>query len=861
MMAHFPHQHIKIPANRQQLRFKKGGRNTFKRRTDLSREQHAARLQQQIETVSDQFEEEREKRSDQAGGDDFGLILNIESAPDFPLKLDSLEKAPSKNKDGIYLLNVRKKETPEGRVTLAAILVPCGQLQTLSKKIFAYADPNKDRTDKEGSKSPRNADLLTNIERIGVAALEGLWTEPESLPTEDEPLWWELWISRAPRAERKDRSWVDLFEETTQSLKLEVNRFRLRLPDHEIVLTRARRSDLEGSLDLLNTLTEVRMVRPCSIDLSELPGPEQNEWIAEAQERIRFPSPNAPAVCLLDTGVNRAHPLLANLLAEDDMETVIPQFGTADHSNPRNAHGTSMAGMAAYDDLRNLMLSSESGEQEHRLESVKLIHEGDEHDHKGDEDDSQNYGAATREGVARPEVSNPQRKRVYCLALTQAGFPAEGQPSSWSAAIDGSVAGTGEEGSPKRVFFVGAGNHRDFLNYRYLKTNKDSAVENPAQAWNGIAVGAMTRRCEITEEDDESRHSRAVATFEGLSPFSRTSVPWNVHWPINPDIVMEGGNLAKNQSGDYMERESLEPISTASNFQTGRPLCNMNATSAATASAARLGAMLVERFPDYWPETHRGLMVHAARWRAPMLGAIDPHRPSNSGAVQKLLRLYGYGEPDQARLFGSGESGTTMIIQDQIQPYDPESKPGKANLGYFNLHSLPWPKDVFDQHRDIELSLRVTLSYFIDPNPGSRCWDRSQKYRYASHLLRFSFKRPTEDDEAFRRSLEKRVEEEEGAIDSRTPSDPRWALGPQLRGKSGSLVQDIWKGSPAELAEMGKVAVYPAKGWFATRSFPKDHEFHNCHQKTVRYSLIVSIDAEQDIGLYTAISNRVSIEV
>ena len=55
-------------------------------------------------------------------------------------------------------------------------------------------------------------------------------------------------------------------------------------------------------------------------------------------------------------------------------------------------------------------------------------------------------------------------------------------------------------------------------------------------------------------------------------------------------------------------------------------------------------------------------------------------------------------------------------------------------------------------------------------------------------------------------------------------------VGSKLRGKSGSLVQDIWHGSAAHLAEMGQIAIFPVKGWFASRSFPDGHEFNNCHQ-------------------------------
>jgi hypothetical protein len=52
---------------------------------------------------------------------------------------------------------------------------------------------------------------------------------------------------------------------------------------------------------------------------------------------------------------------------------------------------------------------------------------------------------------------------------------------------------------------------------------------------------------------------------------------------------------------------------------------------------------------------------------------------------------------------------------------------------------------------------------------------------------------------------------------------------------------------------MGHLAVFPVKGWWATRKFPVGHEHHNCHEQHVRYSLIVSIDTEAALPIYTDI--------
>tara|TARA_R110002095_G_scaffold178312_1_gene155630 strand:- start:570 stop:3116 length:2547 start_codon:yes stop_codon:yes gene_type:complete len=846
-MPDFHHKHLQIPANPQRLKFKGSGRGSFNRRS-LNVDDHAARLKQHIKNVEKDFKDEAERRKEIGKSDDFGLILNVESAPGYPLKFTSLEKKPSKLKDGINLLNVRYRVENGETVTCASILVPYGELDTLANKIEAYADRSKDSHSKKGV-NPSNADLLSNINSIGSAALNALWTEAEPLPETQDEIWWELWVSRAARATNKQKKWLEQFEEERVRLGLETNQFRLRLPDNDIILVKARLAELESSLDLLNSLTEIRKVRPCSVDLSELSGGEQHDWVDEAISRIQWPSEDAPAVCILDTGVNHAHPLLVNLLSENDLDSIVPQYGVADHPDQRSAHGTPMAGLAAYDDLRQLMLSTQRWLQTHRLESIKIIHDGNEHD-------PENYGAVTQEAVARPESKNPDRQRVYCLALTQNTPLDDGRPSSWSAAIDASASGSQEENNPKRLIMVSAGNHRNFLTYEYPKTLYESRIENPAQSWNSITVGAITRKNSIAEADDESRRSRTLAGFEELSPFSRTSKNWEPRWPIKPEIVMEGGNLAQSEAGHIVQKDSLELLSTASHFHT-RPFTSMNATSAATASASRLAAQLMAKHPNHWPETYRGLMVHSAEWRNNMLKGND----GSKRHIQEVMRQYGFGEPHQPRLFGSGESGVTMIIEDTIQPYDPESKAGAASLGYFNLHDLPWPKDVLDVHPDVELKMKVTLSYFINPCPGSRSWEKNQKYHYASHLLRFKVKNKDESEEKFQRSLQKMIElDEDDSVEIGSPApDNKWVIGRKLRGKAGSVVHDIWYGPAAQLSEMGQIAIFPVKGWFASRSFPEGHEFYDCHKFPVRYSLIISIDAEQEIGLYTSVSNLISI--
>ena len=77
-----------------------------------------------------------------------------------------------------------------------------------------------------------------------------------------------------------------------------------------------------------------------------------------------------------------------------------------------------------------------------------------------------------------------------------------------------------------------------------------------------------------------------------------------------------------------------------------------------------------------------------------------------------------------------------------LQPFFKDDEGGIKSKD-IKLHALPWPRDaLLALPFGTPVEMRVTLSYFVEPSPGERGWDR--KYGYASHGLRFKVIRPTE---------------------------------------------------------------------------------------------------------------------
>jgi hypothetical protein len=308
---------------------------------------------------------------------------------------------------------------------------------------------------------------------------------------------------------------------------------------------------------------------------------------------------------------------------------------------------------------------------------------------------------------------------------------------------------------------------------------------------------------------------------------------------------MEGGNQAidpTTRRADYVDDLMLL---TTRMSATGALLTTTADTSAAAALAARYAAIILSHYPNLWPESIRALLVHSARWT----DAMRREFPDNQR--QNRLRCYGFGVPDLNRALWSMANSATLIVEDQLQPFDKVD--GELKTKDMHLHRLPWPTSLLQELGETEIRLRVTLSYFIEPSPGRRGW--TKKHRYQSHGLRFEVKHPLETDRAFHKRLSRAAWDEDDESVVTLSDDRNWELGQRLCCK-GSIHSDTWIGTAAKLAECGVIAVYPVTGWWKERP-----HLDRCNRRS-RYSLIVTIETPQvDVGLYTPIATQIGVPV
>ena len=693
--------------------------------------------------------------------------------------------------------------------------------------------------------NPANRALVANIATIRTALLRDLW-QSDGEPETRDVAWWELWLADtvAPDDALAGLDVLGIYAAERVTV----------LSDRVVVWVQARWDELQVLLLTSLPLAEIR--HPSFIDtIEDLPWTEQTEWVDDLVARATPAPLDAPAVCHLDTGVARTHVLLAGSLAQNDLMTVVGTTGF-----DVDGHGTKMAGISLYGNLDDTLLATGPIQLRHRLESVRILPSPRRNELPHDPLD---YGTVTSEAVATAEINNP-RQRVFCMPIASDPDRA-GDPSLWSATVDAICVGTdiirngsqlrllsAPDPEAARVVVLAAGN-TDRVNQPVSASahdlSDDSGILDPGQAWNALTVGAYTDLDQLPT-DPQFQGWRPLVQAGDLSPHSRTSVVFAQRkWPIKPDICLEGGNVLT----DGVSLDESHPLLSVRTTGIGNDhtVSSANATSAATAAAARLGALAMVEYPDYWPETIRGLLVHAADW-TPLMADHVKDRKLRLSERLLWLRRYGWGVPDEDAVLHSSRQAVTMVTQDTFTPFEgPDFK-----MRHFRLHALPWPTQILQAIGAADVQLRVTLSYYIEPNPSRRGWRR--RYAYASHGLRFELQAPFETERDFIARVNREAQVEENGQPSMprpAAGNERWLVGPSQR-NTGSLHQDVWDGNGADLAACDHVAVFPVGGWW------KNNHRKDRADLPVRYTLLVSLRTrEQGVDLYTPIATQLAVPV
>lgn len=748
-----------------------------------------------------------------------GTYLEFSSAAKHDLAIRSL----GNRTQGIHILNVQKDDTTD--TIKATVYIPAGKESYFIKKVEAYA------TELTKKGKPKNNDLVGSIEDVKLAILDSFWVDsPDTMPME-QATWCEIWLRYDYNANNLE-SWREPEENITLICKeneIHIDEKHLVFPERIVKMVFANAEQLKNLISACPYITEIRHAQEVASFFEELTSNEQKEWVNELLSRSSYQKGDV-SICILDTGITAGHPLLENAIDLSHIQAVKEAWGNGDHQG----HGTEMAGIALFNDLQKALLSKSKIEISQEIESVKILP-------PVGGNLPELYGAITEQAVSLAEIANPQAKRVICMAVTSPVYNTfDGSPTSWSAAIDRITSGADEE-NEKRLFLISAGNvyPHELKDSSYPDANTLHCVESPGQAWNAITVGAYSEN--ITIQDARFSGYSPVASLGELSPYSSTSETWSSKWPIKPDVLFDGGNIASNGT-DYTECPDLSLLTT--NY---RPLIKQFSTiwgtSSATAQAAWFCSQLLSEYPDMWPETVRALMIHSAEWTEQMKNQFCTEDTKTKGR-RRLLRTCGYGIPNLEKAIQCMDNSVNMVIEGVLKPYD------KKSMNEMHIHTIPWPKEVLRELGDVSVKLKVTLSYFIEPGPGEVGW--KDKYRYPSCGLRFDVINSDESIDDFKKRVNVKMRGDDKKDKGEgTSGSSRWYLGVDNR-DVGSIHSDFCELSAIDLCETNSIAVYPVIGWW------RERDYLGKYNESIRYSLVVSLSTPKlDVDFYTEIMTKI----
>jgi len=833
-----PRKHIKLVGYAATLDYQYP-RNAFPPAMPLAqrnRNQHGNRILNQLNAIRQQFDIPPDVELAADILRDNVIYVEFTSQWGYFMDFGALEQ--DRDDPNFQILNIREEredveENPRFRYHVTMMLTQ-GGIGTFITKVTDYINRNGQYRGQDTG-HPRYYKLFSNIEDIQTATLKSFWTdEPEyPFPDENEDVWWEAWFRKTANDDFRMRRVL----ENLHAAGVQIGESELLFAEHRVRLIKGTAQQLAQSILLLDNLAELRKPQETADFICHRDADFQDDldWVNDLTNRTEnHVDENSVLICLLDSGVNNNHPLIGGFLPDERLYSYKPDsWGTGDNW-PNGGHGTGVAGLALYGDLVDALADPSTIRILHGLESFKIIH-------SGDPNDPELYGAITEFAASSPLVDRPHNPRVFCLTITDKNLSFRGRPSAWSAAIDKIAFGSALDPIAPQLIIASGGNAVMINHDDYPTVNLLESIHDPAQAYNVITVGSYTRKDRI----DAATGYIHLAPNGDMAPSNTTSTTWEHQWPLKPDIVMEGGN-ASTDGFSVSDHHALKMVTTDGDYPqfTFLPFGD---TSGAAALAAKMAAELRTAYPEFWPETIRALMIHSAEWTNTMLNN-RPFSSLNENERKVLLRTVGYGVPILENALYSANNSLTLIAEREIQPYYLDGSTGKSKE--YHLFELPWPADILaGELYATDVTLKITLSYYIEPNPGSKNKRYVNNFHYHSHALEFAVIKEREDFDQFKRRISAAAELDDDRVDN---TDETWSI-KRVRYR-GSVKKDFITMSGADMSVRNKIAVFPKPGWYRSRK--KLHK----ENTIVRYSLVVTVETpDVNIDIVTPVLNQIAI--
>lgn len=527
------------------------------------------------------------------------------------------------------------------------------------------------------------------------------------------------------------------------------------------------------------------------------------------------PHADAPAVCVIDSGIQEGHALLQPAVDQATSHCFLPGTpanAVADEVAP-GGHGTRVAGAVLYGE--EVPKAGAPG-LPFWIQNARVLN-------------AQNLMPVTlfppeamRQAVQRFN-DGPRQTRIFNHSVNARGYCRTRYMSSWAAEIDQLcnerdvliVQSAGNLPTDGAAPFIGIREHlaagRSYPGY--LAENS-ARVANPGQSLQALTVGS------VAYDAAESGAWRSFAVQpSGPSAFSRTGPGiWNV---IKPEVVTYGGDAVRTQN-DPPDIQGGGRVPAAcpelvrSTLHGPGPAYDRDeaGTSYAAPKVARIAAQVQQVLPDEPALLYRALVVQSAHWPTwaeDMLMQLR-NAPDNlpqagkqallSGASQ-ALRCLGYGIPDGQRATANTDHRTTLITSGETEIHAAEC----------HVYQVPIPPALRQQADEFDIRIDVTLSYVAQPRRTRR-----NLRRYLSTWVDWKTSNLGEGLKDFRvRALKDTNNDDEPLPGSALPwtlhEKPQWGVIRDHKRNSGTVQKDWAVVRSNTLPDHFCIAVVGHQGW------------------------------------------------
>jgi len=591
----------------------------------------------------------------------------------------------------------------------------------------------------------------------------------------------------------------------------------------DCVLMRVRMSG-RGFRDLVMSIPWlVRLETPPGLESHAgdlLPQNEMSGW------ELKSPKPDAPRVCVIDSGIQEEHRCLAPAILTADSRCFLPSKGaddTQDEVSP-SGHGTKVAGAVLYPELP---IADAEVEAVAWIQNARVLN-GD------NQFDSDQNPLKSLQEIVRLHTDRDIPTRLYVHSINAREACRTTRMTAWAALLDthaheddvlifqsaGNIAPSNP--SPNRF---GVRQHlnsgRKWPDYLLEKSCRLAA---PAQSLHAITVGSVS--------SGQWKGTYVSAFSDQLhrpSAFSRSGL--GLWGSVKPDVVEVGGDYQCSDSGDVLPCNETAPILIQSTLHRAGAIGRDVGTSFAAPKVAHIGAALQRLFPNACSQLYRALIINSARW---------PQWAEDLPESQRLdaLRMIGYGLPNLQRATENTPTRVTLITAEaQV------IRNGKAMI-----YQVPIPLAIRDAPTPTRVRIDVTLCYTAEPRQT-----RSTRHGYLETWLGWMASRLEEPLDSFVNRAARTMES--GGVYTELP----WMLrerkdwgGIEGVARQNGTAQKDWAVVPnAQLPDQFAIAIQAHKGW--------NREEHGGH---ARFALVVSFEAlDAEIAIHDLVRAEVEARI